>query len=47
MVEKKASDLHLIAGLHPAFRVHGDLLPLDGRRPVHARQPQGVRLRGA
>ncbi len=27
MVEKKASDLHLIAGLHPAFRIHGDLLP--------------------
>jgi len=27
MVEKKASDLHLVAGLHPAFRIHGDLLP--------------------
>jgi len=27
MVEKKASDLHLVTGLHPAFRIHGDLLP--------------------
>jgi len=27
MIEKKASDLHLVAGLHPAFRIHGDLLP--------------------
>ena len=27
MVERKASDLHLIAGQHPAFRVHGELVP--------------------
>ena len=27
MVERKASDLHLIAGLHPALRVHGELEP--------------------
>jgi len=30
MVEKNASDLHLIAGLPPAFRVHGELVPVDG-----------------
>ncbi len=30
MVEKNASDLHLIAGLPPAFRVHGELLPVEG-----------------
>ncbi len=30
LVEKKGSDLHLIAGLRPAIRVHGDLLPLEG-----------------
>ena len=29
MVEKKASDLHLIAGLHPGLRIHGDLVPLQ------------------
>jgi twitching motility protein PilT len=29
MVERKASDFHIIAGLHPAFRVHGELVPLD------------------
>ncbi len=29
MVEKKASDLHLIAGLHPAFRLHGELVPFE------------------
>jgi len=27
MVEKKASDLHLISGQHPAFRLHGELVP--------------------
>jgi twitching motility protein PilT len=27
MVDKKASDLHLIAGQHPAFRIHGELVP--------------------
>jgi len=27
MVERKASDLHLIAGQHPAFRLHGELVP--------------------
>ncbi len=30
MIEKKASDLHLIAGLPPAFRIHGELVPVDG-----------------
>ena len=30
MVETKASDLHLIAGLPPAFRVHGELAPVEG-----------------
>jgi twitching motility protein PilT len=29
MVERKASDLHLIAGLHPALRVQGELVPCD------------------
>jgi twitching motility protein PilT len=28
LVEHKGSDLHLIAGLHPAIRVHGELIPL-------------------
>lgn len=27
MIEIKASDLHLVAGLHPAFRIHGELVP--------------------
>ncbi|MGE5754415.1 MAG: type IV pilus twitching motility protein PilT [Planctomycetaceae bacterium] len=30
MIEKKASDLHLIAGLPPAFRIHGELVPVEG-----------------
>jgi twitching motility protein PilT len=29
MISRKASDLHLIAGLKPALRVHGELVPLD------------------
>jgi len=28
LVERKGSDLHLIAGLHPAIRIHGELVPL-------------------
>ena len=28
MVESKASDLHLIAGLHPALRIRGELVPM-------------------
>ena len=31
LVEKKGSDLHLIAGLHPAIRVHGKLVPLEDK----------------
>ena len=30
MVERNASDLHLIAGLPPALRVHGELEPIEG-----------------
>jgi twitching motility protein PilT len=29
MVEIKASDLHLIAGQRPAFRIHGELVPAE------------------
>ncbi|MBN2265643.1 MAG: type IV pilus twitching motility protein PilT [Candidatus Aminicenantes bacterium] len=29
MIERQASDLHLIAGLHPALRLHGELVPLE------------------
>ena len=29
MVEKKASDLHLIAGLHPGFRIQGEIVPFQ------------------
>lgn len=29
MVEKKASDLHLLAGLRPGFRIHGEIVPLQ------------------
>jgi twitching motility protein PilT len=29
MVERKASDLHLIAGLRPGLRIQGDLVPLQ------------------
>jgi len=40
MIERKASDLHLIAGLHPALRVHGDLVPLES---VQKFTPDGVK----
>ena len=40
MVERNASDLHLIAGLPPAFRVHGELEPLDG---VERFTPDGLK----
>jgi twitching motility protein PilT len=40
MVEQKASDLHLVPGLHPALRIQGKLGPLtDIERPG----PQGVK----
>ena len=29
MVEKKASDLHLMAGLRPGFRIQGELAPFQ------------------
>jgi twitching motility protein PilT len=29
MIQRQASDLHLIAGLKPALRIHGELVPLD------------------
>jgi Tfp pilus assembly pilus retraction ATPase PilT len=28
LIELKGSDLHLMAGLHPAVRVHGELTPM-------------------
>ena len=28
LIELKGSDLHLMAGLHPAIRVHGELIPM-------------------
>lgn len=33
MVERGASDLHLISGLPPAFRIHGELVPVEGYEP--------------
>jgi twitching motility protein PilT len=29
MIERKASDLHLVAGLRPALRIHGELEPIE------------------
>ncbi len=40
MAEKKASDLHLVAGLHPALRIHGELAPLAD---VEKFTPQSVK----
>jgi len=40
MIERKASDLHLIAGLHPALRVHGELVPQED---VARFTPDGIR----
>ncbi len=34
MVEKKSSDLHLIAGLAPGLRIHGELVPLPEAAPL-------------
>ena len=34
LVERKGSDLHLVAGLHPAIRVHGDLVPLSDKEKL-------------
>jgi twitching motility protein PilT len=31
LMERKGSDLHLIAGLHPAIRIHGKLVPLEDK----------------
>jgi twitching motility protein PilT len=40
MVERGASDLHLIAGLPPAFRIHGELVPVEGYEPF---KPDGLK----
>jgi twitching motility protein PilT len=32
--ERGGSDLHLAAGMEPRIRVHGDLRPIDGSRPL-------------
>ena len=29
MVERQAADLHLMAGLKPALRIQGEIVPLD------------------
>ncbi len=34
LVERKGSDLHLIAGLHPAVRIHGELVPLSDKEKL-------------
>jgi twitching motility protein PilT len=40
MAEKKASDLHLVAGLRPALRIHGELVAVEGGERL---TPEGVR----
>ncbi|MCW2278642.1 type IV pilus twitching motility protein PilT [Heliophilum fasciatum] len=35
-VEKKASDVHLVAGLPPMVRVFGELIPLEGQEALSA-----------
>ena len=37
MVEMGGSDLHITAGIAPAVRVHGQLLPLPGREALTPR----------
>jgi twitching motility protein PilT len=39
LVEMKGSDLHVLVGLHPAVRVHGDLIPLTD---VERFTPEGL-----
>jgi len=34
MVDKGASDLHMVVGLPPMIRLHGDLYPLEGLQPL-------------
>ncbi len=33
-VSKKASDIHLTAGHHPIFRIDGELIDMDGSKPL-------------
>jgi len=40
MIERKASDLHLIAGLKPALRIHGELVPVED---IDRFTPEGLR----
>ena len=40
-VEVEASDLHLSAGMPPLFRIHGQLVPSAGNRPLELAQVEG------
>ena len=35
LVQRKGSDLHLVAGLYPAIRVHGELVPLSDKEKLN------------
>ena len=37
-VEKKASDLHLVAGLQPALRIDGDLVYIEDKKTISAKE---------
>ena len=34
LVERGGSDLHITTGTPPLIRVHGEIRPLDGYRPL-------------
>jgi twitching motility protein PilT len=42
VIERGGSDLHLTTGVPPAIRVHGDLVHLEGYRPLEAKDLQAI-----
>jgi twitching motility protein PilT len=42
LVEKGGSDLHILAGLRPAIRLHGELVAVEGSQPLSPSQVQEI-----
>lgn len=46
VVEKDASDLHIIEGVPPTLRIDGRLVPIEGEKPLKAKEAEELSLAG-
>jgi twitching motility protein PilT len=42
VVDHEASDLHIVVGVPPTLRIHGELLPVQGAPPLNKEQAEGL-----